>query len=141
MAAFALSGCVVLTGCVTVEPPPAPPPSPPPGSGLPAQVVEPQIAQEPAREALAPPSAEKTTPPAARADDAARGQGPLPPKPDHAEGPALPRGRPARPGTPARPVAPVPTVVPPNVCELSQDYGHWRPGSPEARICREVYGD
>lgn len=141
MAAFALSGCVVLTGCVAVKPRPAPAaPLPPPGSGRPAQVGEPQIGQDPAREDLAPPAAEKTTPPAA--GDAPRDRSrPGPAKPVTAEPPARPHEMPARPGRPVEPVTPAPVVVPPGVCALSEDYGHWRPGSTEARICREVYGN
>ncbi|WP_406404007.1 hypothetical protein OH805_32010 [Streptomyces sp. NBC_00879] len=142
MAAFALSGCVVLTGCVAVEPRPAPaPPLPPPGSGRPAQVVGPQRVPDPAREALAPPAAEKTAPPAAIEDAPRKPSRPGPAKPATAKPAARPRDMPARPARPTKPVAPVPVGVPPGVCALSEDYGHWRPGSTEARICREVYGN
>ncbi|WP_406264777.1 hypothetical protein OHT93_05540 [Streptomyces sp. NBC_00191] len=142
MAAFALSGCVVLTGCVAVEPRPAPaPPLPQPGSGRPAQVVEPQNRRDPAREALAPPAAEKTTPPAAVEDAPREPSRPRPAKPGTSDPASRPREMPARPARPTKPVAPVPVDVPAGICALSEDYGRWRPGSTEARICREVYGN
>ncbi|MET9745443.1 hypothetical protein ABZZ92_07015 [Streptomyces ardesiacus] len=27
-----------------------------------------------------------------------------------------------------------------DVCSLGKQYGGWRPGSPEARICEQAYG-
>ncbi|MET7621392.1 hypothetical protein [Streptomyces sp. NPDC005408] len=136
MAALAVSGCVALSGCVAVEPRPAPPPPPP--NDRPAQVVEPQIVQSPAREVLEPPAT--PTPAAAGPGERPR---PRPPEPGAAEPPARPHRKPERPGRPERPVkpaAPAP-VVRPDVCALGEGYGRWRPGSPEARICREVHGN
>jgi hypothetical protein len=64
------------------------------------------------------------------------------------------RVRPTRPGTggngrPRPPATDLPDVAEPmrrgasggpDVCALGRQYGGWRPGSPEATICKEAYG-
>jgi hypothetical protein len=126
-----------VSGCVAVEPQPVP--ASPSHSGRPAQAVEPQIVQRPAREVLAPPPltsppAETAAPPSVPAPAARHMPNerpkppppkPRPPKPRTAEPPTLPSLRPL-------------TAV--DVCALGESYGHWRPGSPESRICQEAYG-
>jgi hypothetical protein len=131
-----LAGVAVwaVSGCVAVQPQPVP--APPSHSGRPAQAVEPQIVQRPAREVLAPPPltaplAQTAAPPsvpapAARHMPNERPKSP-PPKPRTAESPALPSLRPL-------------PAVGPDVCALGESYGRWRPGSPESRICQEAYG-
>ncbi|WP_079050211.1 hypothetical protein [Streptomyces sp. NRRL F-5122] len=135
-----------LTGCVTVQRPPAsgPPPSPTlPSAPRPDGSTDPRVVQAPAREALEmvrpsePPSPFKTGPNRA-----------APPAP----GIAPPAARPHPPADPQPrrtgqrgPVQLPPTVsggLPRNadVCALGRRYGGWRPDSPEARICRGTYG-
>ncbi|MGI5400426.1 hypothetical protein ACQEVG_13400 [Streptomyces sp. CA-135486] len=133
-----MAAWAAATGCVTVQARPAPPQPP---SGRPAEVVEPQIVQGPAHEVLKPPAVDtvnavdETTahPPQPIAEPLTReGAEPRPPKPRAVERPAPPR----RPPTPPAPPAP---VVGPDICALGESYGHWRPDSPEARICPQVY--
>ncbi|WP_406002096.1 hypothetical protein [Streptomyces sp. NBC_00829] len=116
-----------VCGCVAVEPPPAPPAP----SGRQAGVVEPRIVQSPAREALGATAADETTPASTPAAGDGRRQRPKarPVRPE--------RGR--EPSTGQLPPVPVVPAVPPDVCALAEQYGRWRPGSPEARICREAY--
>ncbi|MEW2530953.1 hypothetical protein AB0938_39520, partial [Streptomyces sp. NPDC047071] len=45
-----------------------------------------------------------------------------------------PRPRETPPGPPPRPRGE------PGVCALAQKHGHWDPDSPQAVICRQVYG-
>jgi hypothetical protein len=130
-----LAGVAVwaVSGCVAVQPQPVPPP--PSHSGRPAQAVEPQIVQRPAREVLAPPpltsplaetaAPPSLPPPAARHVPNERPKSP-PPKPRTAEPPTLPSLRPL-------------PALGPDVCALGESYGRWRPGSPESRICQETY--
>lgn len=121
------------TGCVTV--PARPAPAPPAPSGRPAEVVEPQIVQGPAHQALEPPAVDESTAPRPQptAEPLTReGPGPRPPKRRAAERPATP------PRPPAPPAPPAP-VVGPDICALGESYGHWPPDSPEARICPQVY--
>ncbi|MFI2352112.1 hypothetical protein ACH492_35000 [Streptomyces sp. NPDC019443] len=134
-----LAGVAVwaVSGCVAVQPQPVP--APPSHSGRPAQAVEPQIVQRPAREVLAPPpltwaetaALPSVPPPAARHVPDERPESPppksLPAKPGTAEPPTLPSLRPL-------------PAVGPDVCALGESYGRWRPGSPESRICQEAYG-
>ncbi len=136
-----------LTGCVTVERPPAPwasvaPARPPvPGAGGRAA---PRIVQAPAREALervSPSRAAKPGPPATRSPSAPvpRGGG----QPDRAQRP--PHTRSAYPGY--RPPTGLPALPDhvredvrgeTDVCELGDKYGGWRQGSPESAICRQA---
>lgn len=143
-----------VSGCVAVEPGAAPaPPSP---SGRPAQVVEPQIVQGPAREVLEAvlPDGPAAAPPAPKSPRAtartAPGNAPrersemgVPPAegwgravPQQPRPPRPPRTRAMKP--PALPSLPPVPVVRPDVCALGEDYGQWRPDSPEARICRKT---
>ncbi|WP_437067436.1 hypothetical protein [Streptomyces sp. enrichment culture] len=149
-----------LSGCMTVQRPPAsgpPAPSQPPVP-RPDGHAEPQIVQAPAREALelagvrrtsAPPpspSAPHTPaaePPAARQAPAQPPAEHRPRRPDHPR----PHPRPARPEHPRPRVPPVdlPDVAESvrentDVCGLGKKYGGWRADSPEARTCEQVYG-
>ncbi|MFJ8808521.1 hypothetical protein [Streptomyces sp. NPDC102490] len=146
-----------LTGCTTVR---SPAPDGPPTAGArssaprPDGPAEPRVVQAPAREALEmigpSPSPERaggeprrTRPPAA------------PSAPHRPPAARAPERRPARPAPPAHTRAPEPSrprvPEPPrvsgggtggkaDVCSLGKQYGGWRPGSPEARICEQAYG-
>ncbi|MFJ1609701.1 hypothetical protein ACIOHS_41195 [Streptomyces sp. NPDC088253] len=139
-----------LSGCVTVQRPPAPTqptapslPSPPRPDGK----AGPQIVQAPAREAL-----ELVGPP--------RKPSPSAPAPHRTPVPAsaAPQAPARHPGT-ARHPQPHPhpqphrpahrTAVPPvapeqsnntDVCALGRKYGGWKADSPEAVICKGSYG-
>ncbi|MFF4233054.1 hypothetical protein [Streptomyces sp. NPDC001820] len=132
MAVWAVSGCVAVN--------PQPVASPPSHGGSPAQAVEPQIVQRPARDILAPPPL--TSP---SAESAARPTAPAPAAAHSPTGRPEPRPQKSRPPVPrtAEPPA-LPSVRPlpadrPDVCALGESYGRWRPGSPESLICRETY--
>jgi hypothetical protein len=133
-----LAGVAVwaVSGCVAVQPQPVP--APPSHSGRPAQAVEPQIVQRPAREVLAPPPltsppAKTAAPPSAPAPAARHMPNQQPKFPP-------PKTRPPKPRTAEPPaLRPLPAVGP-DVCALGESYGRWRPGSPESRICQEAYG-
>jgi hypothetical protein len=153
-----------LTGCVTIprvpEPGPAAasarPPGPRPDGGAagPPAVRQAPPRQAPPRQALertgpsagSDPTARPRHRPAAGAgaaptDRAPRHAAPAPHSPDHR--PPHPAPRPHRPhrtphsGAPAA-VPPVPGN--PGLCSLGRQYGHWRPDSPEARICGQTFG-
>ncbi|MFD9820858.1 hypothetical protein [Streptomyces violascens] len=137
VAALTVCGCV--SGCVSVDArttptrPPAAPPARPPGGGAPQT----QIVQAPAREALnsvMPPDAPSPSPPpppkAEQPDAPRHHHHPRAEQPEHH--PAAPRKRHPRP-------APPPASG--DICALGEGYGGWRPDSPEARICREAYGN
>ncbi|WP_041820358.1 hypothetical protein [Streptomyces davaonensis] len=135
-----------LSGCVTVQRPPASTPVPVPAQpsvGRP----QPQIVQAPALEALeliGPPRPDphpSTTPrpsrtapePAAPAAQAPRPYSPRPADPQ-SERPA-----------PQRPRVDIPDLAESvrkntDVCALGKKYGGWRKDSPEARICEQTYG-
>ncbi|MFF8845312.1 hypothetical protein ACF08N_21760 [Streptomyces sp. NPDC015127] len=130
-----------VTGCVSVEAQPAPVPAAS-SAGRPDQVVEPQIVQGPAREALEAALPERTapatTPPAPLREEAAV---PAPPRQAPA---ARPHSRvPRTPAVPQPKLPPLPDVPVDrgDVCELGQGYGGWRSDSAEARMCRQVYGN
>ncbi|MER0444411.1 hypothetical protein ABR738_07450 [Streptomyces sp. Edi4] len=137
MSVTALAVCGCVTGCVSVEagPPHSPPPAPPARQ---RSHPLPQVVQPPAREALeavdptdspapAPPPLSGTGPPrAVRQVPRHRAEQPAP-------RPAAPRTRHPR-TYPAMPALG-------DVCALGQGYGGWRADSPEARICRETYGN
>ncbi|WP_123622293.1 hypothetical protein [Streptomyces sp. SAI-097] len=142
-----------LTGCTTVSgPAPADPSAPGARSSAPRPEgpAEPRVVQAPAREALEmigpSPSSEHTGEPRRTRPPAA------PHRPPATRAPAP---RPARPAPPAHTRAPEPSRprVPDlprvsgegtggkaDVCSLGKQYGGWRPGSPEARICEQAYG-
>ncbi|MFF5883034.1 hypothetical protein [Streptomyces sp. NPDC012589] len=139
-----------LAGCVTVPPPAAPgPPAAP--SGVPAPrpdgVVRTPVVQAPAREALemigpSRPARPSATPPSRSAPPAP--DRPLPP-PGHGSASRPERPAPADdgrpPGTAEPPARPGPALGEgTDVCALGQTYGRWDPDSPQAAICREVYG-
>ncbi|MET7324167.1 hypothetical protein [Streptomyces sp. NPDC005549] len=146
-----------LTGCTTVGGPAAADPS---AGGArssgprPDGPAEPRVVQAPAREALEmigpSPSPERT------GGEPRRTQPPAAPSAPHRPPAArAPEQRPARPAPPPRTRAPEPSRprVPDlprgtgggtggkaDVCSLGKQYGGWRPGSPEARICEQAYG-
>ncbi len=145
-----------LAGCVTVPPPSSAPrpPTAPSGSAVPPApgpdgVVRTPAVQAPAREAL-----EMIGPSDAERPSAAppRPTGPPPTVPERPV-PSPDRDRPSRPDRPApggEAAAPGPAVGGPgsgpargrgaDVCALGRTYGHWPQDSPQAAICREVYG-
>ncbi|MFI1291867.1 hypothetical protein ACIQCF_22655 [Streptomyces sp. NPDC088353] len=140
-----------LSGCVTVERPPAPGPAaattalsvprPDGSAGHPA-------VQAPAREALehigdprhSATPAEPAQAPSAEAPPGKR----QPPAPAHSpsRAPAHAAPRHPRPASPPRTQLPGPKhALPPNadLCALGRQYGGWKPDSPETRICRQTY--
>ncbi|MFI6685102.1 hypothetical protein [Streptomyces sp. NPDC050485] len=139
-AAAALTVCGCVSGCVSVEARPAParPPAPPARH---QERVGPQIVQAPAREGLDTVPPANTPPP------------PLPAAPEavEPEAPAVPHHRRGRTEAPApRPAAkprkkhPRPAPALPSmgdICALGTGYGGWSKDSPQARICREAYGN
>ncbi|WP_328559290.1 hypothetical protein [Streptomyces coelicoflavus] len=146
-----------LTGCTTVRGPAVDGPS---GAGArssaprPDGPAEPRVVQAPAREALEmigpSPGPERST------GESRRTESPTPRSAPHAPPATRAPGQ-----RPARPAAPEPTRAPAtprpgvpdlpgtsgdgtggkaDVCSLGKQYGGWRPGSPEARICERAYG-
>ncbi|MEU7055812.1 hypothetical protein [Streptomyces sp. NPDC046197] len=142
-----------LSGCVTVQRPPAPGPRAAPtwpSGPRPDGSTEPRAVQAPAREALemvGPPHDRSTTahtraPAAPAAPPAERHR----PPPSHTHHPTLPEPRHRHhdrlprvetPGVP-QPVPKVPNTT--DVCALGRQYGGWKTDSPEATICRQAYG-
>ncbi|GAA3817177.1 hypothetical protein [Streptomyces chiangmaiensis] len=131
-----------LSGCVTVQRPPAPDPPPAPSrpsAPRPDGSTEPRVVQAPAREALEmvqpsePPSPFHTTPSSAP-----------PPHPGAAPSrpPADPQPRRTGPRTHVQLPPAVSEDLPRNadVCALGRRYGRWRADSPEAKICGSTYG-
>ncbi|MDO0931385.1 hypothetical protein QQY66_06690 [Streptomyces sp. DG2A-72] len=133
-----------LSGCVTVQLPPASGPSAPPSRAVPAlpdDSAEPQIVQAPAREALermgpprepAPTASVRRPPPPAQTPEKAAPSRPRPPRP-----------APRTPEAPQRPRAEVTQTVPSDlgdVCDLGRQYGGWPQDSPQSRICEQTYG-
>ncbi|MET8977215.1 hypothetical protein ABZX85_16490 [Streptomyces sp. NPDC004539] len=134
-----------LTGCVTVQHhPPAPgasavpsvPPLPRPDGNARTRVI-----QAPAREALDMVAPSRTAPaPRRRGAEATQ-------VPAARERESVPerRVRPQRPVTPDEPRIEIPDVESEvrrqaDVCALGRQYGGWREGSAEARICDQAYG-
>ncbi|MER5212092.1 hypothetical protein ABT063_16275 [Streptomyces sp. NPDC002838] len=158
VAVSALSGCVTVqrppaSGPAAVpSQPPAPRPDDPPRSDDRAQ---PQVVQAPAREALEMigpsrrPQPAATTPrsaaPSAAAPVRKQPPGRSHSRPAHPE-PRRPEARrpeARRPPQPRVEVPDVPKSIPGNqqdVCALGKRYGGWRADSPEAVICRQTYG-
>ncbi|MFF0139766.1 hypothetical protein ACFYRN_25340 [Streptomyces sp. NPDC005227] len=138
-----------LSGCMTVQRPPASgPPTAPSGSAVPQPGgrAEPQIVQAPAREALERVGPSKEPRPAASPRQRA-----APPPAAAPVAPARPRPHHPRPAPPAAPRhsaprATVPRVSPDvprntDVCALGRTYGGWKADSPEAVICSGTYGN
>ncbi|WP_324608985.1 hypothetical protein [Streptomyces sp. NRRL F-5650] len=149
MAVSALTGCTTVGGRAVDGPSGAGARSSAPRPDGPA---EPRVVQAPAREALemigpspttkgatakphpAGTPAPRSTPHAPPATHAAGRQDAPPPAPGPTRAPAAPRpGAPGVPGTPG-------SGGKADVCSLGKQYGGWRPGSPEARICEQAYG-
>jgi hypothetical protein len=134
-----------LSGCVTVQRPPAsgPPPAPAgPASPHPDGKAESQIVQAPAREAL-----ERVGPSRTPSQSAATPHRAAPPAPPAAPTAPAHRARTAPRPEPRRPeprvaVPPRSLDVPRNadVCALGRKYGGWKADSPEAVICAGTYG-
>ncbi|MGW0845739.1 hypothetical protein ACWD26_37525 [Streptomyces sp. NPDC002787] len=146
-----------LTGCVTPQHPPSPqvPPVPSrPSEPRPDGTTETQIVQAPAREAL-----ELIGPPRKPTPSASKTQKPAPPPPatttptpaappppqDERQGPrerhVPPPG--SRPHVEVPPLPKdIPTEPPKNsdVCALGHKYGGWGKDTPQAVICKDVYG-
>lgn len=136
-----------LSGCVTVQRPPASGPPAPARSASPSVPrpdgqAEQRIVQAPAREALEmvePSRRPEHGPPQPR-----RAAPAAPPKQHrHVEAPhhtAHPEHR--RPQAPRGEAPDVSGSVrrTPDVCALVERYGGWRPDSPQARICKQTYG-
>ena len=138
-----------LSGCVTVQRPPAPaPPAAPPSQASaprPDGSAEPQVVQAPAREALElidpshhpkpaphPPHRAPVTPPKAA-------QAPVPRAHPHPH----PHPRPRHPRQPGTDIPDVVKSVPKNtsdVCALGRKYGGWQSDSPQSIICGQTYG-
>ncbi|WP_406859569.1 hypothetical protein ABZO31_04155 [Streptomyces sp. HUAS MG47] len=138
-----------VTGCVSVEPPPAAPPIPAPaGVGLPAGQAEPQVVVEaPAREALEavdPPERPAAPPRRQEAPERAHGGS----QQNETDRPHEQRERGRSPGGGPQivlpPVLPKLPVHPPRsrgeVCDIGEKYGGWGRGSDQSRICRDTYG-
>lgn len=141
-----------LSGCVTVQRPPAPaPPAAPSQASVPRPdgSAEPQVVQAPAREALELIDPSHRPKPATQPPHRA----PAPP-PRAAQAPvAVPRSHPhphphphTKPRHPRQPSADIPDVVksvPKNtsdVCALGRKYGGWQSDSPQSIICGQTYG-
>ncbi|MFJ8082707.1 hypothetical protein ACIQ6Y_19030 [Streptomyces sp. NPDC096205] len=148
-----------LTGCVTVQRPPAsgPPVAPTqPSVPRPDGHTEPQIVQAPAREALELAGRRPSTPPRSSTPPTPSPQIPAPrhapaetPPAPRAEHPGRPHPHPhpektrhARPHVPPAGIPDVSESVRKNtdVCALGKKYGGWRADSPEARACERAYG-
>ncbi|MCL7376556.1 hypothetical protein [Streptomyces sp. 35G-GA-8] len=139
-----------VSGCMAVEPHASPGPSPRPGtsSGIqPPGAPEPLIIEAPAKEALeavVPPSAPRSAP---RSSAESRPPARDRPTPDRTNGSTRPpatsrperrhedRPEEQRHSTPS----PAPAIA--DVCALGERYGQWPKDSPQARICRDTYGD
>jgi hypothetical protein len=132
-----------LSGCVTVQRPPAPGPRDTvpsqPTVPRPDGSAEPKAVQAPAREALEMVGPSHSPGPPARSRPAVTPVTTPPPSPRVHPRPQ-PHREPSR--LPRVDVRDVPRAVPqePDVCALGKRYGGWRPGSPEATICEQTYG-
>ncbi|WP_329114082.1 hypothetical protein [Streptomyces sp. NBC_01465] len=138
-----LAGLAVsaASGCMAVSASPVPTPSAQSAPSRPAPYVEPQIVQAPAIEALEAAGPAETADPArtARTNPST----PAAPEARRPERSAAPRSRPVvqRHKTPAPRVDPAAPAASSDICALGQGYGGWQPDSPEARICRQTYGN
>lgn len=133
-----------LTGCVTIQRPPASVP-PRPSSAHPDGDAGPQIVQAPAREAL------EMIGPSRRAEPKPRNHQHRTPTATAAPAERRPAPRPSeRPHPRATPPAAEPQRQPrvdipdltkgTDLCALGRQYGGWRADSPEAAICEQTYG-
>ncbi|GGX67655.1 lipoprotein [Streptomyces fructofermentans] len=135
-----------VSGCMTVQraPSPGPPPAPSTASEpRPDGSTRTHVVQAPVQEALehVGPPRRSSAPASAPARQAAPAASPA--------APAAPARRPAadppeRPDSrePERHAAPRPPVPGPgtDVCALGRSYGGWPADSPQAAICKDVYG-
>lgn len=150
VAVSALTGCTTVGGRAADGPPGAGARSSAPRPDGPA---EPRVVQAPAREALEMIGPSPTPEGAGGKPHPARTPAtPSTPHPPPAAGPGRQPARPPAPGPTRAPAAPRPGApgVPgtsgqgtggkADVCSLGKQYGGWRPGSPEARICEQAYG-
>ncbi|MFI9601065.1 hypothetical protein ACWEQ7_32245 [Streptomyces sp. NPDC004069] len=140
-----------LSGCVTVQRPPAPGPAaattPVSGTRPDGSAGHPAV-QAPAREAL-----ERIGDPRHSPAPATPSREPSAPAPPDKAQPPSPAHSPDRPPAHAAPRHPRPAyppraqppgahhALPPNadLCALGRKYGGWKPDSPETRICRQTY--
>ena len=139
-----------LTGCVTVQRPPAsgPPTAAPskPAAPHPDDEREPQIVQAPAREALEMigPSgrAEPKTPEQPRPSATASAERQTAPRSHQRSRPRAEHPESWHRQQPRVEVSDASKAVPKNadVCALGRKYGGWQADSPEAVICRQTYG-
>ncbi|WP_026178901.1 hypothetical protein [Streptomyces hokutonensis] len=141
-----------LSGCVTVQRPPAPaPPAAPSQASVPRPdgSAEPQVVQAPAREAL------ELIDPSHRPKPATHPPHDAPaPPPRAAQAPVpVPRAHPhprphphTKPRHSRQPSADIPDVVKSvpksqsDVCALGRKYGGWQSDSPQSIICGQTYG-
>jgi hypothetical protein len=142
-----------LSGCVTVQRPPAPGPVTAvpsrPSVPRPEGRAETQVVQAPAREALEmvepSRSAEATTPAQRRLTGREAAAAEEPPPARSRQRHPHQRPVPERPRRPAAPRVEIPDLREEvrrntDVCGLGRKYGGWRSGSPEAVICEQTYG-
>ncbi|MEV0486787.1 hypothetical protein AB0I69_40105 [Streptomyces sp. NPDC050508] len=137
-----------LSGCMTVQRPPAPaPPAAPSQASVPRPdgSAEPQVVQAPAREALDLINPSHSPKPATHPPHR------TPVQPPQAAQAPVPRSHPhphphPKPRHPRQPGADIPDVVksvPRNtqdVCALGRKYGGWQSDSPQSVICGQTYG-
>ncbi|MFE9613568.1 hypothetical protein [Streptomyces sp. NPDC006012] len=136
-----------LSGCVTVQRPPAagPPGTAPaqPPAPRPDGTTEPRVVQAPAREALEMVGPSRLPERPERAEPVAPSRPAATPAPRQ---PPSPRDRPRPHRAPAQPphtdapAPPGPGPVASDVCDLGKRYGGWRGDSPESRICEQAHG-
>nr|WSY56550.1 hypothetical protein OG999_44710 [Streptomyces sp. NBC_00886] len=139
-----------LSGCVTVQRPPAPaPPAAPSQASVPHPdgSAEPQVVQAPAREALElidpshRPKRATHPPHRAAAPPPRAAQPPVPHSHPHPH--PHPPPKPHRPRQPSADIPDTVKSVPKNtsdVCALSKKYGGWQSDSPQSIICGQTYG-
>ncbi|MDL5200243.1 hypothetical protein [Streptomyces sp. ALI-76-A] len=139
-----------LSGCVTVQHPPASGPAATPSVPRPDARAQPQVVQAPAREALEMTGPSRrpepaAPPPPAAASAPARTRQEPPPR-THPPRPARPEPRRPDAGQPRQPrveIPDVPEAAPreqQDVCALGRKYGGWREDSPQTVICDRTYG-
>ncbi|MFI6406311.1 hypothetical protein [Streptomyces sp. NPDC050548] len=141
-----------LSGCVTVQRPPAPaPPAAPSQASVPRPdgSAEPQVVQAPAREALElidpshRPKPVAHPPHHAPAPPSRAAQAPVPVPRSHPHPHPHPHTKPRRPTQPGADIPDVVKSVPKNtsdVCALGRKYGGWQSDSPQSIICGQTYG-
>ncbi|WP_327313661.1 hypothetical protein [Streptomyces sp. NBC_01235] len=136
-----------LSGCVTIQRPPAPGPAVAPSLQSvprPEGQADTQVVQAPAREALemvGPSRKPRSTAPAQRPTAAPSAEQP----PSSRYRPHHPRPAHTEPRRRAQPRVEIPDVEKEvrrntDVCALGRKYGGWQGDSPEAVICKRAYG-